>query len=87
MTARIEKPVHLSDPRPDAIVVTNGVDPYLDGGFFDVPNGSEKGRGLVAHDLAGPISGHRPGVDRQLSPTRMLHEGRLNPASAVVHYS
>ena len=52
MKARVEKLFRLADPKPDAIVLANAVDPHLDGAFFwlfDVPSGLFEGSFAVAH--------------------------------------
>lgn len=52
MKARVEKLFHLTNPRPEAIVLANAVDPHLDGSFFwlfDVPSGLFEGSVAVAH--------------------------------------
>lgn len=52
MKARVEKLFRNADPKPDAIIVANSVDPHLDGGFFwlfDVPSGLFEGSVAIAH--------------------------------------
>ncbi len=52
MKTRVEKLFRLTDPRPDAIILANSVDPHLDGAFFwlfDVPSGLFEGSVAVAH--------------------------------------
>ncbi|MEM0128645.1 MAG: Xaa-Pro peptidase family protein [Thermoplasmata archaeon] len=52
MRDRILKMYRHTDPKPDAIVVANSVDPHLDGTFFwmfDVPSGLFEGSLAIAH--------------------------------------
>ncbi len=52
MKARVEKLYKFADPKPDAVVFANSVDPHLDGGFFwvfDVPSGLFEGSIAIAH--------------------------------------
>lgn len=52
MKARVQKLFQLTDPKPEAILIANAVDPHLDGSFFwlfDVPSGLFEGSIAVAH--------------------------------------
>ncbi|MGI0055356.1 MAG: M24 family metallopeptidase [Thermoplasmata archaeon] len=52
MKARVEKLFRLADPKPDVVLLSNSVDPHMDGGFFwlfDVPSGLFEGSVAIAH--------------------------------------
>ena len=52
MKARVQKVFGRLDPRPDAIVLANAIEPHLDQSFFylfDVPHGLFEGSVAVAH--------------------------------------
>jgi len=52
MKARVEKVFRYLDPKPDALLIANAVDPHLDQTFFylfDVPCGLFEGSVVVAH--------------------------------------
>ncbi|MCI4370273.1 MAG: aminopeptidase P family N-terminal domain-containing protein, partial [Thermoplasmata archaeon] len=52
MKDRVRKVFSLLDPQPDAVVLTNAIDPHLDQSFFylfDVPSGLFEGSVAVAH--------------------------------------
>jgi Xaa-Pro aminopeptidase len=52
MKARVEKVFANLDPKPDAVLLANAVDPHLDASFFhvfDVPSGLFEGSVAIAH--------------------------------------
>jgi Xaa-Pro aminopeptidase len=52
MKDRVKKLFSLLDPRPDAVVLANSIDPHLDQSFFylfDVPSGLFEGSIAIAH--------------------------------------